>query len=182
MEWKWAENSILNQCTENIPCRAIFQAVTDEIARYYQDKGFRYSASRPKIVHKDSQIKLEICFWSSSSNIPGSHVCLEVLPSFYSQELKNIGNKGFILGHTDIFYKYNQNGVSEKVCEYRFDIHAINVEEFKKIIAAIDSEVLPWIEKLKTADGINEMKQKRDCGSKGNSVFEEYVRLHSALL
>jgi len=101
----WTDNKILLEYTRYTPCQEIFQAVCDEIGRHYQNLGFKYSRSTPKLVIENDKIKLEICFWSSRSNIPGEWVNLEILPNFYSLQLKKTSDKkGFLFGHTGIFY------------------------------------------------------------------------------
>jgi hypothetical protein len=47
----WTTNSILiNHTQSHTPCKDIFQAVCDEIGAFYSKKGFKYTASRPKIT------------------------------------------------------------------------------------------------------------------------------------
>ena len=77
MDWKWAENSILNNTSQYRPCKDIFQSMADELGRYYENKGLKYSHSFPKLVYKDSCIKLEILFASSHSNRKGDYVCFD---------------------------------------------------------------------------------------------------------
>jgi hypothetical protein len=71
MDMSWTENKLLLNHSGYTPCNEIFHAVCDEIGKYYEKYGFKYSRSKPKITHKDQDLKLDICFWSSGSNIPG---------------------------------------------------------------------------------------------------------------
>jgi hypothetical protein len=54
-------------------------------------------------------MRLEISQWSSSSNIPGNYILLEIIPTFVSLELvknkkeKGGKNNGYILGYPEIF-------------------------------------------------------------------------------
>ena len=174
MDWKWAENSILNNTSQYRPCKDIFQAVADELGRYYENKGLKYSHSFPKLVYKDSGIKLEILFASSHSNRKGDYVCFDIFPNFYSVDLKKIGNKGFILGHVDIFNRYDEINKHK----YHFNVYNVTLDDFREIIALIDDVVLPWIEDIKTADGVNKMLKRKEGGFYGNSVFREYSELN----
>ncbi len=79
----WTENNTLLNYTKYTPCKDIFQAVCDEIGRYYAQFGFSYARSRPKITFKNKDIKLDISFWSSGYNTPGDYVKLEIIPAFY---------------------------------------------------------------------------------------------------
>ena len=176
----WTENNVLTNYSNTTPCKDIFQAVCDELGLHYEQKGFKYSRSRPKIVYKDQEIKLEICFWSSASNMPGDYVNLEILPNFYSIELaKQSKVKGFLFGHTSIFNtKYTDDkkkvrvvqifgDILERIDEYsnesvikfnhNCNVYGIDQDKFNKIIEFIDTKIIPWTSKIKTIEGISEL-------------------------
>lgn len=176
----WTENSVLTNYSKATPCQEIFQAVCDELGRHYEEKGFKYSRSRPKIVYKDKELKLEICFWSSRSNTPGEYVNLEILPNFYSLELaKQSKIKGFLFGHTGInCTKYTDDkkkvriiqifgDILERIDEYSYEsvirynhncnVYGLDKEKFDKIIEFIDSTIISWIDKIKTEQGAREL-------------------------
>lgn len=179
MEWQWAENSILNRNPKNADCKETFHAATDEFGRYYKAKGFQYFPSRPKVVYKDRQIKLELCFWSSRCNSQGRTVWLEILPNFYAPALRHIGNKGFLLGHTDFFWAFDENGNYKCIIhEYALNVCGLTVETFLKTVDMLDHVVMPWIEKLKTYEGLKEMLGKHNFEHGGNSVLREYAALY----
>jgi hypothetical protein len=202
----WTENKTLLCYSDATPCKEIFQAVCDELGRYYEGKGFRYSRSRPKLTYKDSVLKVEICFWSSGSNTPGASVNLEIIPNFYSVQLSKEGKtKGFLFSHTALFYhRYTNDTNKVKVRQIFGDevewidtygyqsritdnnncnVYGIDELKFKKIIAFIDSKIIPWIKKLQTGQGVVELLheasdfRKSALDSKhGNSEFVNYVR------
>jgi hypothetical protein len=176
----WTENKTLLEYSKYTPCQEIFQAVCDEIGQHYEKKGIKYSRSRPKIVFKDKEIKLEICFWSSRSNTPGEAVNLEILPNFYSLELaKHSKIKGFLFGHTGInSKKYTDDkkkirviqifgDILERIDEYSYEsvirfnhncnIYGLDKEKFEKIIEFIDLTIITWIDKIKTEQGLHEL-------------------------
>lgn len=176
----WTENNLLIEYSKYTPCKDIFQAVCDEIGKYYKDRGFKYSRSRPKLSYQDNLIKLDIIFSSSRSNTPGEYVNLEILPNFYSVELsKRSKSKGFLFGHTGIFeHKYtNENSkirvnqiygnVLERIDEYSSEsvikdnnscnVYGIDELKFKKIINFIDNKIIVWVKKLKLEKDVSEL-------------------------
>jgi hypothetical protein len=201
----WTENKILLEYTKYTPCQDIFQAVCDEIGKHYEKRGdMKYARSRPKITYKDKDIQLDICFWSSRSNTPGDCVCLEILPNFYSAQLKKKG-MGLLFGHTGLFkQKHTGNPGQTKVVQIfgdeieRIDenntesaiiynnscnVYGLDEHKFNSIIKFIDDEIIVWIEKLKTEAGIvaltSNMSLTRKVSLKGegtNSSFREYVK------
>jgi hypothetical protein len=211
----WTENEVLLNQRETMPSKDLFQAVCDEIGKHYETKGFKYSRSRPKLTFKDKVLKLEICFWSSRSNTSGRHVSLEILPNFYSLRIINsktsngkskISN-GFLFGHEAIFSrKYTDNPKQQRVNQIYGDVlerlddstyesqirdnhycnvYGIDEEKFKRIIEFIDKKIIPWIENLKTKEGVlefteNPTKQRLFSinGQGGNSDFIQYCKIH----
>jgi hypothetical protein len=202
------ENKTVFEKARNANCSVVFQAVCDELGKYYIEKGFKYSASRPKITFQDDWFKLEINFWSSKSNIPGEYVCLEILPYFYSKHLiKTLKTKGLLFGHTSLFYKKTNNDPNKVTIQQIFggeierieknnkesliiqnhtcNVSGINEEKFNKIIEFIDSKILVWIDKLKTEKGLLEFladipkSTKNDLlGKNTNSEFIDFVKFN----
>ncbi|GAB3782200.1 hypothetical protein GCM10028818_37570 [Spirosoma horti] len=194
--------------SKHTPCQEVFQAVCDELGKYYENRGFKYSRSRSKITYSDDTLKLEISFWSSRSNKPGEWVLLEILPAFYSKQLAKITKtKGFLFGHSGLFYhKYSADprrikvkhifgDEEERIDQYSteslvIDSHTCNVYElnqykFQKLTEFIDKKIIIWLNKLKTEQGIKELlthsSQRRIGalnGKYGNSDFMDYVKLN----
>jgi hypothetical protein len=204
----WTDNKILLEYSKYTPCQEIFQAVCDELGKYYETEGFKYSRSRPKLTIEKGNIKVVIAFWSSRSNIPGDWVNLEILPNFYSKQLaKTSDTKGFLFGHTGLFYhKFTDNpkqilvkqifgGELERFDEYsneskiiesnNCNVYGINKEKFDSIIKFIDDKIIPWTSKLATEEGIFELIKNASPtrvwslnGKGSNSDFIKYVQLN----
>jgi hypothetical protein len=172
----WTSNKILLHPSPNHAPKDIFQAVCDELGDYFKNKGFRYAKSRPKLSYKDKQIKLEINFWSSRSNMAGEYVNLEILPYFYAVELAKTKHKGLLFGHAALFNEkysddphkikivqiYGENlerieaKSKESLIKYNnnCNIYGINENRFNKIIEFIEEKILPWITLLQTKEGV----------------------------
>jgi hypothetical protein len=201
------DNKTLLEYSIHTPCQDIFQAVCDKIGRHYENSGFKYYSSGPKIVFKDEDLKVEICFGSSRSNIPGKYVNLEILPNFYSNEIIKIKkSKGFLFGHTGLFvHKFNDNpkqikvrqifgDETERIDEYsnesvitdnnNCNVYGLDEGKFDLIINFIDKKIISWISNLKTEEGILALTEN-PCrtriwalnGKGGKSDFIEYVEL-----
>lgn len=180
MNFMWDKNSALRDYSSYTSCKDIFQAVCNEIGKYYQQKGFKYSKSRPKITYKSEEIKLEICFWSSGYNAPENYVLLEIIPSFYSLKLAKLKkqngqkNDSYILGYPSIFIypSYSdklgtvrtkqifgedivryEDGNSESVLKISntCNIYGITIEKFLKIIEFIDNQIIYYLNVLENA-------------------------------
>lgn len=80
---EWAVDSALHHMTSGTPARELFQAVCDEIGRYYQPAGLKYTRSNRKLRWKGKRLCCEIGFWSSHSNRSGEWVNLEIVPSVF---------------------------------------------------------------------------------------------------
>ncbi len=204
----WTDNKILLEYSKHTPCQEIFQGVCDELGKHYETKGFKYSRSRPKLTIEKGNIKLVIAFWSSRSNIPGDWVNLEILPNFYSKQLaKTSDSKGFLFGHTGLFYhKYTDNpkqilvkqifgGELERIDEYSNEskiiesnscnVYGIDKEKFDLIVQFLDNKIVPWASKLATEEGILELLTNASPtriwslnGKGSNSDFIKYVQLN----
>jgi len=205
MNWKFKENSILNNYSKNTPCKEIFQAVCDEIGSYYENEGWKYASSRPKITYKDKNIKIEITFWSSGSNTPGNYVNLEMIPSIYSMELKNknFSKTGFILGFAEMLTeKYEEkpagtkliiNAFNEKkeiinehdlIPEIKYNnsvnVYGITEGKFVKLIQFINNKIVVWKNNLNNIEKIGDFLEKlteNDKNTLMNSDFKKFVSM-----
>jgi hypothetical protein len=177
----WTDNKTLLDYSKYTPCNDIFQAVCDEIGKYYvAQHGFTYARSRPKITIKNKDFKLEIAFWSSRSNIPGDYVNLEIIPIFYDLNApKNYPKKDILFTHCAILYHTYTNDiqrvrhvsifgeVEELVLDYSYEsvikdlnmcnVYGLDEAKFKKIIAFLDTKIIVWLDKIKTESGILEL-------------------------
>ena len=174
----------------NLPPKEIFQSVCDALGAHFQQKGFSYSRSRPKLTWKDKAIKLEINFWSSRSNQAGESLNLEILPYFYSQHLKNKNTgKGLIVGHSELFYhpgspqnprlikvikiygdileRIDEHAAESQIIESNnCNLYAIDVARFESIVRFIENRILVWIPKIRTREGILELLDNMSESSK----------------
>ena len=130
----WTENSILTNQSDTTPPAEIFDAFCQAIGFYYQQKGYKYTKSRPKVKIESKDLFVEINFWSSRSNMAGSSVGLEILPYVGSKKLKkwiktnNIGRNEYIYNPT----KY----------DFRFqNIYGASVDFFLDLILKIDKYI-----------------------------------------
>lgn len=203
----WTDNKTLLEYSQYTPCKDIFQAVCDEIGNHYLKKGFKYSRSRPKIAIQNEKLKLEIGFSSSGSNTPGQSVNLQILPSFYSKQLKDSNINGYLFGHTGLFYHKYIDDVKrirvnkifgktiERTDEYsneskiidsnNCNVYGLQKENFDKIINFIDTKIIEWFDKIQTKSGILELIENASpmriwsiSGKESNSDFVPYVKLN----
>lgn len=140
MEWTWAENSVLYNKSPYVPPREIFQAVCDELGRYYSEKGAKYTKSNRKIKLKSEKVLCEFGLWSSHSNMAGEWVNLEIVTSFYAVDKTDMEKKGLLFVN---------------IRPENFNVYGIDSELFFKIVDYID-EKLKLVKQLETADGIRE--------------------------
>jgi hypothetical protein len=201
----WTDNKTLLNYLKYTPCSDIFQAVCDEIGKYYVAQyGFKYARSRPKITFKNKDFKLDIAFWSSRSNISGNYVNLEIIPMFYDLNApKNHPSKGLLFTHGAILYhKYTNDiqrirhvhvfgEVEEFILDYSYEsvikdvnmcnIYGLDETKFNKIIAFLDTKIIVWLEKIKTKKGILELI-KNPCDTQlrdiKNGYLIEYIKLN----
>ncbi|WP_299256381.1 hypothetical protein [uncultured Aquimarina sp.] len=201
MNWKFKEDSILINYNEHTPCKEIFQAVCDEIGIYYTQKGWKYARSRPKITFKNSDLKIEIAFWSSGSNTPGDFVNLEILPYISSIELiNNLKSKGYILSFIDLFTERLDNepdgskmiinafgGKIKRVDEYKrtpelvynknVNVYGVTESDFEKLINFIESRVNIWTSRINDIKEIDSFLKKLTDDAKQRLIENDFGKL-----
>jgi hypothetical protein len=206
MNWKFEEKSILKSYSETTPCKEIFQAVCDEIGKYFVKNGWNYTRSRPKISFKNKELKIEISFWSNRSNTPGEFINLEILPNIYSLELVNnlksegIKSKGYILSFIELFYeRLNNTGKGSKIILNAFgekieridqhnltpeiifnknlNVYGLNENQFMKIIEFIENRVLVWIKRINNIEEIDSFLKKLTNENKENLKGKNFEKL-----
>ncbi len=199
----WTDSDTLLHHDETTPCKDIFQAVCNELGKYYSDKGFKYARSKPKLTYKDNEIKLDIKFFSSASNTAGEWVCLDIIPDFVSIDLmKDKYPNPYILGPSTILTKIgdwsdkrliitetafgerieNIDDYSEEPL-FRYsnncNVYGIDSGKFEMLVSFIDSKIISWIGKAKTKEGILEVinnRNKRTDWELKNSGLREYAK------
>jgi hypothetical protein len=138
----WTENSILTNQNDTTPPGEIFDEFCQAIGYYYQQKGYKYTRSRPRVKIESRDLFVEINFWSSRSNMAGSSVGLEILPYVGSKKLKK-------------WIKANKTGRNEYIYgptkyDFRFqNIYGATVDFFLDLILKIDKYIA---EQLDIAD------------------------------
>jgi hypothetical protein len=138
----WTENSILTNQNDTTPPGEIFDEFCQAIGYYYQQKGYKYTRSRPRVKIETRDLFVEINFWSSRSNMAGSSVGLEILPYVGSKKLKK-------------WIKANKTGRNEYIYgptkyDFRFqNIYGSTVDFFLDLILKIDKYIA---EQLDIAD------------------------------
>ncbi len=86
---RWTFDSlILQRMSPDAAPRDIFQAVCDELGRYFAHDGMRYVRSRPRLELRRGDFTLVMGMWSSRSNISREAVAIEVVSTVHSAELK----------------------------------------------------------------------------------------------
>lgn len=157
-----------------------FQYVCNLIGKHYETKGFEYSSSRSKISCISGDIKLEISFWSSRSNMLGDYINLEIIPYFYSIALKK-NNKGFLFSNQSFLVKkYTDDPSKIRIIQIygdtlettnehsresvikennRCNVNDFSEQKLNKIIEFIDTKIIYWLEKIKTKEGILELTE-----------------------
>lgn len=202
----WTKNEALLSSSSYTPPKAIFQGVCDELGAHYKELDFRYARSRPKITFKNKLLKLEICFWSSGSNMAGSFTNLEILPNLSSLELaKKDKDSGLMLGHIPFYIERlkeenpklvrvqqvygdylerEENEYKEAVVMYNRNCNLYGIDEvkFKQIIHFIDNNIIYWIERLSTKEGALEFitklpEKERKKFKRKDDDFGRYLKL-----
>ena len=96
MEWMWMKDSVLYNCSKNTSTKEIFQAVCDELGRYYAEKGKKYARSNHTIKWKGKHLKYQIKFNSSHYNLQGDYVCLGIVINIWALSTEGMERKGIL--------------------------------------------------------------------------------------
>lgn len=147
-QWTWKENSVLYNTSPYVPPREIFLAVCDEIGRYYQMTGAKYTKSNRKLKWSWERIRCEIGLWSSHHNIPGEWVNLEIVTSVYSLDTRGMERKGILN------YSVRPNN---------FNVYHIDYNLFFEIIHQIDHN-LEIVKTFETKEGVDNFLKEQSEG------------------
>lgn len=139
--WVWQDGSILYNNSPYVPPREIFQAVCDELGRYYSEKGAKYTKSNRKIKVKFEHLLCEFGLWSSHSNIRGEWVNLEIVTSVYALDKTDMEKKGLL------YINIRPNN---------FNVYGIDGAKFFEIVDYID-KTMEFVKSFDSADGISEL-------------------------
>lgn len=134
--WTREENSVLNYMNEYTQPKEIFQAVCNEIGRYFVMKGAKYTKSRPRLKFNGKKLRCEFGLWSSCSNTAGQWINLEVVTSVYAIYNDGMARKGIL--------NYSPRPKN-------FNVYKINQQMFADIIKYIEETLeLVWSFECKT--------------------------------
>lgn len=141
-EWIWEQNSVLNKVSPHVPPKEIFQAVCNELGRYYSQCGAKYTKSNRKIKWKFERIRCEMGFWSSHSNIPGEWVNLEIVTTVYALDKADMEREGLLYFH---------------IRPNNFNVYGIDGKRFFEIVGYIN-ETLELVRSFESAEGIRKFR------------------------
>lgn len=96
MNAPWDEQSVLAGDITRAEPREIFQAVCDELGKYFSERGAKYTRSNRKIKINFEKVCCEFVFWSSHSNTRGEWVNLEIVTSVYALDKTDLERKGLL--------------------------------------------------------------------------------------
>lgn len=114
IRWEWEKNSVLYNKSPYVPPREIFQAVCDELGRYFAQSGAKYTKSSRKIKWTLGAVRLETAFWSSHGNTAGEWVNLEIVSTVYAADKSGLERNGLL--YFNIRPKnFNVYGIDEKL-------------------------------------------------------------------
>jgi hypothetical protein len=139
----FSKASILNN-PQNASCEEIFNAFCYELGQYYKPLGGRFAKSGPHITFKRKNVKLKLCFWSSSSNQKGEYVSLEIIPNFYSAFVSD--KAGYFFGYP-VIYK-----TLEDKAKNNFNIFGATGALFSEIVNLINSYVLSALDAFESQE------------------------------
>lgn len=138
IDWIWSDDSVLNSISLHTPSCDIFQAVCDELGRYYSQYGAKYVRSSHKIKRKFDKVRCEFSFRSSHSNMAGEWVNLEIVTSVYAVDKSRMERGGLLYFH---------------IRPKNFNVYGIDIKLFSEIVEYLDGN-LKLVESFETADGI----------------------------
>lgn len=158
-EWTWQEGSVLYNKSPYVPPRDIFQAVCDELGRYFSKKGAKYTRSNRKIKLKYDRVLCELGLWSSHGNIQGEWVNLEIVTSVYALDSSDMEKKGLL--YLSIRPK-------------NFNVYGIDDAKFFEIVDYMD-KTMELVKSFDSADGISELCSKDEFVNKNpnNRIYFE---------
>lgn len=147
IRWEWEENSVLYNKSPYVPPRKIFQAVCNELGRYFSQSGAKYTKSNRKIKFELGAARLETVFWSSRSNTAGEWVNLEIVSTVYAVDKSGLERNGLL------YFNIRPNN---------FNVYGIDEKRFSEIIEYI-SEIWETAKNFDTREGIRRFLAKNSC-------------------
>jgi hypothetical protein len=185
MSYNWTTDSLFNKDISSAKPAEIFKAFCDELGNYFNIKGLNYRKSKRIITFEDNEVKIDIGFNSSRSNMRGQWIGVELGINIYWKELVRLqelrGEKvhGGVIGDISIFSKrlgneepgtiVIQNIFGEVIkrteenseAEFRynkaFNIHGLTAENFQKIIDFFETNILNWSRDIRDEEKVRQL-------------------------
>lgn len=140
IRWEWEKNSVLYNKSPYVPPREIFQAVCNELGRYFAQSGAKYTKSNRKIKWTLGAVRLETAFWSSHGNTAGEWVNLEIVTSIYAADKRDMEQNGLL------YFKIRPKN---------FNVYGLDIERFS-VIADYINIIAEAAKKLGARSGVRE--------------------------
>lgn len=140
IQWEWEENSVLYKTSPYTPPREIFQAVCNELGRYFAQSGAKYTKSSRKIKRTLGTVRLETAFWSSHGNTAGEWVNLEIVTTIYAVDKSEMEQNGLL------YFKIKPKN---------FNVYDLDIKRFSEIIDYI-SGIAEAVKAFGTRRGIRQ--------------------------
>lgn len=142
MDTKWKNEILLNQI--NIEPKTIFLEYCNEIGIHFQNKGFKYFKSRPRIEKQYGDVVTSINFWSSRVNQMNETVWIEILPNVKSKSLKKWIKKYGIGRNEFIFAPINKQ-------PRNLSIFGHELKDFQCFMSKIETVLISQLEAFEIA-------------------------------
>ncbi|MEV5709019.1 hypothetical protein [Actinoallomurus sp. NPDC052274] len=136
MSWYFADDSPLRALSSRTLPKIVFNAVCDELGRYFAPDGLRYVRSRPRVEQRCGDLVLTLSMWSSRSNVGGEHVALEVVSHVDSRALAKWVKATGIGGGKALFTVDTRNARTGRYEKY-FNVAAVTPASFVDLAETI---------------------------------------------
>ncbi|WP_370174364.1 hypothetical protein [Leeuwenhoekiella palythoae] len=142
MNTKWKNEILLNQF--NIEPKTIFTEYCSEIGIHFQNKGFKYFKSRPRIEKQFGDFVICINFWSSRVNEINETVWMEILPSIKSKSLKKWIKK-YGVGRNEFIFALRNKQLRN------LSIFGHELKDFQCLMSKIETVLISQLEAFEIA-------------------------------
>lgn len=185
MSYIWTTDSLFNGDVFSAKPSEVFRAFCDELGNYFQSEGLKYRKSKPLITFEDDEVKIDIGFNSSRSNMSEQWIAVELGINIYWKELVRAkelrGEKvyGGVIGDMSIFSKRldderpgtivieniygdvvrrnEENSESEFRYNKVFNIHGLTTDKFQKIIDFFEIKILNWSKDIRDEEKVKQL-------------------------
>ncbi|CAL2101546.1 conserved protein of unknown function [Tenacibaculum sp. 190130A14a] len=138
-------NEILANPIDKEP-KEVFMAYCNEIGDYFEERGFKYFKSKPRIEKRIGDIIISVNFWSFTMNRMNDSVLMEILPYAKSKKLKKwiktngVGRNEFLFGPIIKSNVVSILGHSPKDFETLMErIHEVFIKQLENFVLIIEN-------------------------------------------